>query len=143
MPASPRSFAIICRAACLMVCLCFFFLPSARAQQSRTLRGTVEDSTGLPIRGAEVEFQAGSESHSVATGDTGAFEISATVGGVLIVRQPGFAPATIPVEASSPADMLEVRLNPAPDTQRIVVSAAADGDDRIAPVPSSKFLIPR
>ncbi len=109
------------------------------------MRGTVLDSTGLPIRGAEVEFQLAGESRSTASGDDGTFEISVNDGGVLIVRQPGFAAASIPVHGDSPADNLEIRLNPASDVQRIVVSAQAtaeESDDRVPPVPSSEFSIP-
>jgi len=126
-----------------MVCVCFLLLPAASAQQSRTLRGTVLDSTSLPIRGAEVESQFQGESQSVATGDNGTFEISVSAGGVLIVRQPGFAPDTIAVDNDSPGDNVEVRLNPASDVQRIVVSgASASDDDRIPAVPSSEYSIP-
>jgi len=77
----------------LLVAGLFSFAPTATAQEPRTLRGTVLDSTGLPIRGAEVEFQLAGESRSTASGDDGTFEIPVNDGGVLIVRQPGFAAA--------------------------------------------------
>src|ERR1700722_18961714 len=129
----------------LLVAGLFSFAPTATAQEPRTLRGTVLDSTGLPIRGAEVEFQLAGESRSTASGDDGTFEIPVNDGGVLIVRQPGFAAASIPVHGGSPADNLEIRLNPASDVQRIVVSGQAtaeESDDRVPPVPSSEFSIP-
>ena len=58
-----------------------------------------------------------------------------------MVRKPGFASVAMELTADRLAETVEVRLNPAPDVERITVSAT--GDERIPAVPSSQFAIPR
>ena len=121
-------------------CCLLAFVSSASAQQGRILAGAVLDSTGRPIRGAEVEFQSPSETHLATTDAEGNFNISVLGAGALRVAYPGFRSVTLAISPDSAREgPIEVRLVPAPSVQRIVVSAA--GEERVPAVPSSQFAI--
>jgi outer membrane receptor protein involved in Fe transport len=113
------------------------------AQQSRTLRGTVVDSSGSPVQGARIEFESASSETRLAASDAqGNFSIADVTGdGTLFVSYPGFAMAILAVRADSNADHLDARLTPASADQRIVVTAA--GNDRVPAEPSSQFVVSR
>jgi len=113
----------------------------AAAQQSRTLQGTVVDSSGLPVQGARIEFRSASEETRLAASDAqGGFTFAdATGGGTLFVSYPGFATATLDVGVDLPGDHLDVRLSPSSADERIVVSAA--GTDRVPAEPSSQYVV--
>jgi outer membrane receptor protein involved in Fe transport len=123
-------------------CVCLLLLvPGARAQQQPIVSGVVLDSSGRPVSGAEIEFRSASGTSRATTNPDGAFDISAAGAGTLRVAYPGFRSVTLTISPdSTAAERMEVRLFPAPNVQRIVVSAV--GDERIAAVPSSQFAIP-
>jgi len=106
------------------------------------LRGTILDSTGSPIRGAQVEFKSDFDTKLTATDAEGNFAIADISGdGTLFVRVPGFAVFTKQIDASNIGEPLHVSLNPAPSVERIQVTA--EPEDRIPSVPSSQYAIPR
>jgi len=111
----------------------------AQAPETRTLQGTVVDSGGLPINGARVEFDSPSADTRLAATDTqGNFAIPDVSGnGTLEVSYPGFATVTLEVGAG---DHLDVRMTPASESERIVVSST--GTDRVPDEPASQFVIP-
>jgi outer membrane receptor protein involved in Fe transport len=129
----------------LRIGLCTGFLllllaPHSHAQQSK-LHGTVLDSTGAPIQDAEIEFDSGTTTALAATDAEGKFSLSGVTGsGKLLARYPGLSPAAVAIGPDSYQQDLELRLSPAPSSERIQVSA--EGEDRIPPVPSSEFSIP-
>ncbi len=115
---------------------------AAHAQQPRTLSGAISDSSGLPIRGARIEFQSPSGTRFAASDEQGTFSIpDATGSGTLVVSYPGFAPATLDVPADSPGDHLDLRLAPSSPDERIVVSAAET--DRVPAEPRDTSVISR
>ena len=118
----------------------FLLFEIAACAQERRLAGTVLDSLGLPIAGATVEFQSAERSLSVTTEIEGTFEVPVSAPGFLVIRRPGFAPATVPVTAGDPADSFQVRLHPAPDIVRIVVTETGQQEERIPAVPSGQFV---
>src|SRR5712671_397872 len=66
-------------------CFIFVFASRSNAQQARTLRGGVVDSTGLAIQGAAIEFQTKAETYLATTDDQGAFSIPEVAdGGTLL-----------------------------------------------------------
>ncbi len=128
----------------VFTCAASVCVAAAAAQQTSTLSGTVLDAAGAAISGAEVEF------HSIdpvttlvaTTNAQGTFTIlNASGGGVLEVRYPGFAMASMQIAADAPGDSLEVRLAPAATVERIVVSS--QGEDRIPAESSNQFLVPQ
>lgn len=113
---------------------------SAAAQQSRTLSGTISDSSGLPIQGARIEFQSASETRLATSSEQGTFSIPDVAGsGELFVSYPGFAAATLEVAADAPGDRLDLRLAPSSASERIVVSPV--GTDRVPAEPSDTAVI--
>jgi len=112
------------------------------AQSPGHLRGRVLDSTGSGITGAKIEFKSGVAIRLTTTDTEGNFTIPDVSGsGTLFVRYPGFAPATVELDASRMGDSLRIVLNPAPSAERIQVSGEAN--DRILPVPTSQYAIPK
>ena len=130
-----RTFAL---AICLGLALAFMTAVGAAAQQTRALQGTVVDSGGLPIEGARVEFEVASGETYLAVSDgQGKFSIPDAAGsGMLFVGYPGFAEAMLDVAAG---DHVDVRLAPASEDERIVVSAT--GTDRVPAEPGSQFVV--
>jgi outer membrane receptor protein involved in Fe transport len=125
----------------MFVCfLVTIFASNIHAQQS-ALHGTVLDSTGAPLQGAQIEFNSGTNTTLTATDGEGKFSlIGAAENGTLLARYPGFAPISVAIGSDSYQQDLELRLSPAPSSERIQVSAS--GEDRIPPVPASEFSIP-
>ncbi len=126
------------------VCCVFLFVSHAGAQTLSNLSGTVRDSTGLPISGAQVEFRprTSADTRLTSTDAQGNFAISDAVGGgTLLVRYPGFKPAQTEIAPGAGSEDLQVQLSPAATMERIVVSAG--GTDRIPPEPDSRFVVPR
>ena len=123
-----------------LLLLPFILAAVAHAQQTRALSGTVSDSSGLPIRGARIEFDSASGTRLAASDEQGNFSIpDATGSGELFVSYPGFSPATLEVAADSPGDHLDARLSPASTGSRITVTAA--GTDRVPAEPSGTAVI--
>jgi outer membrane receptor protein involved in Fe transport len=116
------------------------FASNIHAQQSG-LHGAVLDSTGAPIQDAEIEFNSGMNTALTATDAQGKFSLSGVAGsGTLLARYPGFSSTAVSIGPDSYQQDLQLRLSPAPFSERIQVSAA--GEDRIPPVPTSEFSIP-
>jgi outer membrane receptor protein involved in Fe transport len=112
-----------------------------RAQQPAELRGTVSDSTGASIEGAQIELQSEGGTRLATTNEAGQFTIENVTGGTLVARYPGFAPVTMNVNAEALRSGVQVRLAPASEVQRVIVTS--EGDDRVPPVPVSVFAIPQ
>lgn len=127
----------------LAVCsLSLILATSAFAQGVGTLSGTVVDPTGSVIAGATIEFRSGAITHETTTDSQGQFSIPNVTGaGTLRVSYPGFAPSAVEIAASQIGEPRRVVLKPAPGVERIQVSAGPE--QRIPPVPSSVFGIPR
>src|SRR5579864_9095743 len=127
----------------ISVFVCFLisgFASNIHAQQSG-LHGAVLDSTGAPIQDAEIEFNSGTNTALTATDAQGKFSLSGVAGsGTLLARYPGFSSTAVSIGPDSYQQDLQLRLSPAPFSERIQVSAA--GEDRIPPVPTSEFSIP-
>ena len=125
--------------------LCFLILlpaGSVCAQVPQSLRGTVVDSTSSPIGGARVEFKSESSAYLTATDVDGNFTISGVSGiGTLLIRYPGFAPVALDLDAAQSSEPLHITLNPASGVERIQVSA--ESEDRVPPVPTSQYSIPK
>src|SRR3974390_1660084 len=118
------------------------FAALAVAQQTKTLKGTVNDSTGAPVRGARVEFRANGASLITSTDDAGRFSLTdESGGGTLKVSYPGFSNFSIEIKTRSAVENLQVVLSPAPSLQRLEVKSNAN--DKIPAVPMSEFSIPQ
>jgi hypothetical protein len=96
----------VCSGGALFIALCTCLLllssaPAIHAQQSG-LHGTVLDSTGAPIQGAQIEFNSGTATALAATDAQGKFSLTDVTGnGTLLVRYPGFSPAVVSVGPDS------------------------------------------
>nr|HEV7954707.1 TonB-dependent receptor [Candidatus Acidoferrales bacterium] len=124
----------------LSCCALLFFSVGANAQQPNILRGTVLDPNSASISNAEIELHSPSATKTTSSDDHGAFTFSdVSAPATLSVRHAGFAPVSIDVTASSFANLIEIRMTPAPIVQRIEVSAAAE--DTVPPVPASQYVI--
>jgi outer membrane receptor protein involved in Fe transport len=125
----------------LAVAAAFLFLTwLAAAQQPRTLKGTVYDSTGAAIQGARVEFRFNGASFISSTDNSGQFSITEeSAGGTLEVSYPGFASFTTEIKPHASMENIQVVLSPAPALQRLQVKSTAE--DRIPAVPISQYSI--
>jgi outer membrane receptor protein involved in Fe transport len=124
-------------AACLLV---LWFACAVFAQEKGGIAGRVEDSTGAPIQGAQVEFRTEDGVAVTSSDEQGQFRIAANgTAGTLTVRVPGFATATREIRARASTENLHIVLAPASDLQRIQVKA--DGGDLIPAVPTSQYDI--
>ncbi len=127
------------------LCLLVLWSLAAFAQQERAISGVVLDSAGRAIAGAQIEFRPASGGSAVyaASNAAGEFTIAAAGAGDLLVRFPGFHPARLPLSAASGTEQaIEIRLFPAPNLTRIVVSDAEPGQ-RIASLPAGEFALSR
>jgi TonB family protein len=111
--------------------------PAAGAQVSGVVSGTVTDTTGAPVLGAEVSI-AGTRLRSV-TNDRGAFQLGGVAAGsaTLSIRRMGFAPSTISVTVrpeNHRAEGLHIKLSPHPSVLSPVrvVSRREDYTGRLA-----------
>ena len=112
----------------------------AHAQQPKTLRGTVEDSTGATLQGAKVEFHSNGARIIATTDDGGHFSLAEdSEGGILQVSYPGFTSFVIEIKPHASLENIQVVLNPAPALQRLEVKTSAD--DRIPAIPLSQYSI--
>lgn len=110
----------------------------ATAQQQLTkISGVVSDSNGSAIANASVEFAANGNTIRTETDAAGSFTVlSSQAYGTLSVSSPGFS--TIKVEITTAIEPLQIRLEPAPVIERILV---ADNVERIPATPSSQFAL--
>jgi outer membrane receptor protein involved in Fe transport len=129
---NPRGWALI---------LILIFATCAAGQKLRTLRGKVVDGSDLPVSGASVEYQAGSDSQVTATDSSGEFFFAGIPAeGTLVVRRLGFTPVTVAVGSDSPKDQLRIQMTPAPELERIQVTA--NDNAQIPPTPTGQFKVP-
>jgi vitamin B12 transporter len=116
---------------CVLVLLACLFAPSAMAQTSRTISGTVRDTSGAALPGATVDaLVAGRALASATSGGDGRYALavptSATL--TLLVRLNGFADALVVVAPSETAKDITLHIGAVAD--RVVVTAARGLDTR-------------
>ena len=112
----------------------------ALGQEHASLNGTVVDTTGAPIQGAQIEFRSGAGVVRVGSDEKGHFRMEGTeAGGTLVVSFPGFATATREIGTHTSAVIPQIVLAPAASLQRIEVQGTAG--DQIPAVPTSQYEI--
>ncbi len=117
-----------------MVCL-------TPAQQGAGLHGTVADSTGSAIEGAQVEYHSPDGVILTRTDASGNFSIAETgKGGSLSISFPGFGAATLELKPHSSVQKVQIVLAPAANIERLQVKSNVE--DRIPAVPTSDCAIP-
>src|ERR1041384_6766913 len=127
----------------MIVALLCAFLPVSVvvAQQGQVkISGVVSDSAGASISQASVEFETnGGDVLQTRTTDRGEFVLlSKSAIGVLKIQAPGFTPVTIKLDGARSQEQLQVRLEPAPLLERILVNA---DDEHIPPTATSEYAI--
>jgi outer membrane receptor protein involved in Fe transport len=122
--------------ACLFVCLLLVAL--ACAQERSVISGKVEDTTGAPVRGAQIEFRTPQGVIVAGTDERGNFRLTSNgQGGTLTARYPGLATVTREIRAHASAENLRLVLAPASDLQRIEVRG--NTGDLIPDLPISQY----
>ena len=112
----------------------------ALAQERNGILGRVEDTTGAPIRGAQIEFRTEDGVTVASSNEQGQFRVPANgKSGTLTIRFPGFATATREIRARVSVENLRIVLAPASDLQRVQVTGNAS--DVIPAVPTSEYDI--
>jgi outer membrane receptor protein involved in Fe transport len=110
------------------------------AQEQIKLTGTVTDTTGAPIQGAQIEFRSGEGVTLAGSDEKGNFQVEvAAAGGTLVVSVPGFATVTRDIRAHTSTENLQIVLIPAAGLQRIEVHGSTG--DQIPAVPTSQYEI--
>jgi outer membrane receptor protein involved in Fe transport len=110
----------------------------ALGQEHGVLSGTVVDTTGAAIRGAQIEFRSAAGVEVVGSDDQGHFRVEGTeAGGTLVVSFPGFATVSREIRAHTSAEIPQIVLGPAASLQRIEVQGSAG--DRVPAVPTSQY----
>ena len=121
-------------------CIVFFLVITVVAtaqQQLIKISGVVSDPNGSAIAHASVEFAANGHTVRTETDAAGSFTVlSPQPYGTLSVSSPGFS--TIKFEVTTASEPLQIRLEPAPVIERILV---ADNAERIPSTPSSQFSL--
>src|SRR5690242_5552059 len=116
----------------ILLALCSsVLLPSAKGQSLGAVRGTVEDSTGAPVPGAEVKLrnQTTAKEFKTTTDEDGDFDFDDLPAGqyVLIIETAGFEAVEQSVEVNPPAaTRVRIRLRLAQVKQQVTVSAKAN-----------------
>ena len=111
------------------------------AQQRAGLQGTVADSTGSAIEGAQIEYRSPDGVILAKTDAGGNFSIAETgQGGTLRISFPGFAAATLEVKPHSSLQKVQIVLTPSANIERLQVKSTVE--DRIPAVPTSDYAIP-
>jgi outer membrane receptor protein involved in Fe transport len=113
----------------------------AIAQQPQTqISGVVSDPTGASISQASVEFAtSGGDILRTRTSERGEFVLLSKLGvGMLIIQAAGFETARIKLDGTRPTEQMQVRLEPSPLMERIVVTADTE---RIPATPTSEYAI--
>ena len=112
----------------------------ARGQNHAALSGTVVDTTGAPIQGAQIEFRSAAGVVVVGSDEKGHFRVEGTeTGGTLVVSFPGFATVSREIHAHASKEIPQIVLAPAANLQRIEVQGS--GEDRIPAMPTSQYEI--
>ena len=100
------------------------------AQQGAALHGSVADSTGSAIEGAQIEYRSPDGVILAKTDASGNFSIAETgQGGTLRISFPGFAAATLEVKPHSSVQKVQIVLTPAANIERLQVKSTVE--DRI------------
>jgi len=112
----------------------------ALSQEHTAVSGTVEDTTGAAIEGAQIEFRSAAGITLAGSDEKGHFQLQgAEAGGTLVVRFAGFATVTREIRAHTSAVNLQIVLSPEGGLQRIEVQGSAG--DQIPAVPTSQYQI--
>ena len=132
-------FARVRRFAFALWLVCVYAVPGG-TQERTGVRGSVTDTLGNALTGAQVEFRTAAGVVLARTGDDGGFSIDGVSGaGTLVVSLAGFATVTRDVRMHTATDNLQIVLAPAASLQRIEVKGEAA--DRIPDVPTSEYTI--
>ncbi len=119
-----------------------FLVCATAVAQQRVISGVVSDSNGAKISDAGVAYESGAETIRTRTDESGKFTLSGTsADGTLTVQSPGFNTIRIKVNGQTPAEPLQIQLEPAALIERIVVTAA--DEERIPTTPASEYAIGR
>lgn len=111
------------------------------AQEGAGLRGTVADSTGAAIEGAQIEYHSADGVILAKTDVSGNFSIGETgKGGSLRISFPGFATAMLEVKPHTSLQRVHIVLTPAANVERLQVKASVE--DPIPAVPMREYAIP-
>ncbi|HEV2498023.1 MAG TPA: TonB-dependent receptor [Terriglobia bacterium] len=112
----------------LLTAVLFCFICTGAGQTprrvERTIRGTVQDTNGRPIAGAQISFRSGSFSAQAVTDVQGAFALQGVkvTGGTLSVQAAGFAPQQRSWRSAS-REPLEIVLSVPSLSQQVTVTA--------------------
>ena len=121
-----------------------WFLPLAfpnvgSGQQGANVQGTVFDTNRAPVQNVRIEFRSLDGTRLTTTDENGKFNLTHVGSGTLLVSYPGFAPVEITVGPEALSDPLQIYLQPAPISARIIVPPV--GTNRIDARPNSQFSI--
>ena len=141
MRPSAGRIACLVRHAAMTCSLAFAFCMPAASQQF-TITGTVRDSSGAAIAGAEVTLRSPQNTQSTKTAPNGTFAFSAVTGssGIVRVRADSFAPGEQSWTAISEAVQLAFVLEPSPQSDAILVSATRT-KMKLSEVPGGAVLL--
>ncbi len=128
-------------AAAAILVLAYLLLPMlVPAQKPREIHGTVVDSTGTPVFGAEIVYRSAAGTRVANSELSGYFSVErAAEAGTLQISFPGFAFVTVEITPRMTVENMRFVLVPAANLERIQVSSGAE--DLIPAVPSSEFAI--
>jgi len=127
-----------------LIILLTWFLPLAfpnvgSGQQGPNVQGTVFDTNRAPVQNVRIEFRSLDGTRLTTTDENGKFNLTHVGSGTLLVSYPGFAPVEITVGPEALSDPLQIYLQPAPISARIIVPPV--GTNRIDARPNSQFSI--
>lgn len=127
-----------------LIILLTWFLPFAIAnvasgQPGPNLQGMVFDTNRAPVRNVRIEFRSLGGTRLTTTDENGRFSLTNVGPGTLLVSYPGFAPVEIAVRPEALSDPLQIYLQPAPVTARLIVPPV--GANRVEAQPNSQFSI--
>jgi outer membrane receptor protein involved in Fe transport len=116
----------------------------AAAQQTVAIQGSVKDSTGAAIVGAQIHLRSAHSSSTTTTGAEGLFSFSGVAdnSGSLQVSAAGFTTVTQAWTATSPMLQVAVVLQPGGVSERVVVSATRT-EMKFSEVPGSPIQLSR
>lgn len=124
---------------CLTPCLFCLF----GCAQDHTITGSVRDTSGAAVTGAEVILKAGRTQGSTRTNEEGQFEFPAVDNntGTITVHASGFLPELRTINfARAETNHLELVLRPSVASEQVIVSASHD-PIRLPETPGSSILI--
>jgi outer membrane receptor protein involved in Fe transport len=124
------------------LCLLVSTLWTSAAAQVRTVAGTVRDTTGAAIAGAEVTLRSPQSTQSIKTGPDGGFAFYGVTGtsGLVRVTANSFAAGQQQWSATSETVQLTFVLRALPQSEQIVVSATRT-EMKLSDVPGGAVLL--